>query len=371
MNEKENAKFSVGLLCAILFIFILTDVFTSDRFFSETEIRLLATKPEVTWEGIVSGAFQDQYGKAVKDQFPGRDKLVGIRDAIDRAIGIDEENGIYFGDNGYLFEVHLPEAYPEELQEEKAAMLERFVDDWEADVMLIPSSDNVLTDKLPFGAPVFDETAFLTLVREKIGEERYINVYETLIQHKDEALYYKTDSHWTSLGAYYGFEAWANHRGRYVYSFDLDNMTTVSLDFKGNLHKKVPVTDRKDEIKIFTETLDAKVLVSYDDQRTSASFYSDSYLTGNDQYGYFLDSGSGFTTIHTDSNGRNRILLITDSDGYAFVPLLFRSFTDICVVDLKNFEGDIMDLMSRFSRNRQTDVLLLFDCIDFLDNFSY
>ena len=371
MNEKENAQFSVALLCAILLIFIAADIFTSDRFYSEKEMRLLVSKPVVSMTAVLAGNFQEQYADSVRDQFPGREKLTDIRFALDRLSGKDEENGVYYGDDGYLMEVHRPEDFSAELQQEKTAMLRQFTEEWGADVMLIPTSDNILTDKLPFSAPYFEEADFLNQLKEAIGEEHYIDVYSMLLQHKNEQIFYKTDSHWTSLGAYYGFLAWAQHKKRFAYAYDIEDMTTMSINFMGDLHKRVPMDSSLDEIKIFTETMDEKILVTYDNDRTAASFYSDNYLTGNDQYGYFLDLDHGLAVIKTESVSGRTLILIKGSYGNVFVPLLCRSYSNIYVVDPAHFAADMKEYLARFKMNAGTDILVLYDCIEFLENFLY
>ena len=67
--------------------------------------------------------------------------------------------------------------------------------------MLVPTADNILTDKLPAFAPHYDEMRLLAKVKESVGEEHYIDVYSALQEHAGEPIYYRTDHHWTSLGA--------------------------------------------------------------------------------------------------------------------------------------------------------------------------
>lgn len=98
--------------------------------------------------------------------------------------------------------------------------------------MLVPTADNILTDKLPAFAPCYDETRLLAKVKESVGEEHYIDVYSALQEHAGEPIYYRTDHHWTSLGAYYGFLAWADSMGKFPYPYNTAGMKTVSEDFR-------------------------------------------------------------------------------------------------------------------------------------------
>lgn len=80
------------------------------------------------------------------------------------------------------------------------ASLTKLVNHWDAKVMLVPTADNILTDKLPAFAPYYDEERLLMKVQDSIGEDHYIDVYHALQEHAQEPIYYRTDHHWTSLG---------------------------------------------------------------------------------------------------------------------------------------------------------------------------
>lgn len=131
---------------------------------------------------------------------------------------------------------------------------EKLVNRWDAKVMLVPTADNILTDKLPAFAPHYDEMRLLAKVKESVGEEHYIDVYSALQEHAGEPIYYRTDHHWTSLGAYYGFLAWADSMGKFPYPYNTAGMKTVSEDFQGTLQSRINVAWTKDRIQYFPET---------------------------------------------------------------------------------------------------------------------
>lgn len=147
-----------------------------------------------------------------------------------------------------------PDEYTEQMENSRVASLTKLVNHWDAKVMLVPTADNILTDKLPAFAPYYDEERLLTKVRNSIGEEHYIDVYHALQEHAREPIYYRTDHHWTSLGAYYGFLAWADSVGRFPYPYDVNGMKTVSENFQGTLQSRINVDWTKDSIQYFPET---------------------------------------------------------------------------------------------------------------------
>ena len=61
---------------------------------------------------------------------------------------------------------------------------------------LIPSAAEVWKDKLPAGAQSWDQTALLA--------QSDVDFNAALSAHADKPIFYRTDHHWTTLGAFYG-----------------------------------------------------------------------------------------------------------------------------------------------------------------------
>lgn len=371
MSEKGNAFFTIGILSLILFIFITADFFNVDRVYSETEMRLLSEKPDYDWESMLSGEYAGEYEDYITDQFPGRDKLVKIKMRTDILSGRKEIDGVYIGEDGYLIEKHSPEAYTTELENEKLALLDGLVEEWNAKIMLVPTADNILSDKMPAYAQYYDEEAFLERVKERVGEHNYIDVYSVLSAHSDEEIYYRTDHHWTTLGAYYGYQAWTQGTSSFKFPYDIENMTTVSNDFQGTMYSKLPVVSTVDEIKIFPATAFREVSVMYDLEETTDTLYEDSYLQGKNQYGYFLDDNHAFTKIETDYHNGRTLFVIKDSYADSFIPLLQPHYETIYAVDLRYYNGLLFKLMDECEPRGGMDVLVLYNCAEFLDSFEY
>jgi hypothetical protein len=370
-NNIKNDIFTLAVPAGIILLFIIASIFEKDRIYSELEMRLLAEKPEADRESVLNGEFMEQYEVYITDQFPGRDKLVGIKTRLDILFGKKEIGGAYIGKDGYLLEQHLPEDYTDDIEEEKLILLEKLVDTWDADVMIVPTADNVLSSKMPDNAVYYDEEQFLEKVRQRIGDRHYIDVYSVLKEHADEDIYYRTDHHWTSLGAYYGYGAWAQQTYHYQVPYDVNNMTTVSDSFQGTLYSKVPVVDTTDSIKIFPETMQRAVTVTYDLEKTADTLYESSYLDEKNQYGYFLDDNHAFVEIDTDYHTGKSLFVIKDSYANSLIPLLQPHYDKIYVVDLRYYNGRLFKLMEQYGDTDEMDVLVLYNCIHFLEDFKY
>lgn len=371
MDEKRNALLTVGLLCAVLFVLGIADLCNSDRVYSETENRVLASRPTFSWESLLSGDYGDDYEEYMSDQFVGRDKWVGIKTRADILFQKKEINGVYLGTDRYLIGVNDPEEYTEQMEDSRIASLKKLVNRWDAKVMLVPTADNILTDKLPAYAPYYDEERLLTKVLESVGGEHYIDVDSVLREHADEPIYYRTDHHWTSLGAYYGFQAWAESMGRFPYPYDIAGMETVSEDFQGTLQSRINVNWTKDRIQYFPETEKKAVSVTYDFKDTEDSLYAPEYLDTKNQYGFFLNDNHAFIEIHTGYNSGRTLFVIKDSYANSMIPLLTTHYGTIYVVDLRYFNGKLFQFMEQYEPEQGMDVLVLYDCVHFLEDFKF
>lgn len=371
MNEKKNAVISILFISSVILIFTLADLIQEDRLFSETENKVLASRPRFTWDALFSGKYTEDYEKYLTEQFVGRDKWITVKTCADIALGRQEINGVYLGADDYLIEQHLPEAYSLVQEIKKISLLEKLVQEWNADVMLVPTADNILSDKLPANAPCYDQIGFLERVEQQIGAGHYVDVVTVLRQHSEEELYYRTDHHWTTLGALYGYQAWADAREGSEGKYDPADMETVTETFLGTLHSKVNLDVRPDSIRYFPETAGRPVTVTYDLKTVRESCYEESYLETKNKYGFFLDDNHGLVEIDTDSHNGKTIFIIKDSYANCFIPLLLPDYEKIYVMDLRYFNGRLFQFMKSCEPEEGMDVLVLYNCIHFLDDFAY
>lgn len=371
MNDKKNAIFTIGIIASMILIFTVADFVKKDRLFSETENRILTSRPEFSKEALLDGTYTEDYESYVTDQFVGRDKWIALKTVTDILMQKKEINGIYLGEDGYLIEQHKPVDYTPESEQQKLQLLEKLVNRWNAKVMLVPTADNILTDKMPANAVYYDETRLLADVKELVGEDNYIDVYSELRKHSDEEIYYRTDHHWTGLGAYYGYEAWRKNVKRLPLVRNVEGMETVTEEFLGTLHSRINLPMAGDKIQIFPETVAKPVTVTYDFAKTADSFYEEKYLDTKNKYGYFLDDNHAFVEIQTSGyhNGKT-LFVIKDSYANSMIPLLAQHYEKIYVLDLRYFNGRLFSFMEQYV-SEKTDVLVLYNCIHFLEDFKY
>ncbi len=371
MSERVHAYLNIGIICAIIVLLMAVDIFNSDRTYSETENRVLAEKPEFSREAWFDGSFASDYEEYITDQFAGRDKWVAMKTYSEMALGRSLVNGVYLAEDDYMIQQHRPQNFSEELIQTRLAKLDKLVKKWDAQVMLVPTADNILSEKLPVYAPYFDQKAFIDRVRDVIGEEYLINVYDILEEHDREYIYYKTDHHWTSLGAYYGYQAWANHRNESGYPYNPEGMKEVTTEFWGTLQSKTNLNGPKDIIAYFPETEQQPVSLVYDMQTRRKSFYEEKYLDTKNQYGFFMDDNHGMIEIDTGYESGGTLFVIKDSYANCMIPLLAPHYETIYVMDLRYFNAKLEDIMNMYKPAEGMDVLILYNCVHFLEDFKY
>ena len=357
----------------------IADLCTPDRVFSAYENRVLASKPAFSFQALFTGHFTGDYETYVTDQFTGRDKWISIKTMTDVFLGKKEVNGVYLATDGSLIEKHAPEDVEKETEEKRLALLQKLADRQKEKpgnfwVMLVPTADNILTDKLPAYAAYYNQKEFLDKVTEMIGEDSVINVWDILNTHKDEYIYYKTDHHWTTLGAYYGYLAWAADMTNVSY-----NAETVSKDFLGTLHSKTNLSVAPDTIEAYKPTwqqADSSNLQVYYDLGTVPhdALYEESYLSTKNQYGYFLDDNHPFIEIHRDNAGEatgKTLFIIRDSYASCLIPFLTEHYETIYVLDLRYYNSRLFPLLEQYEAQGEMDVLVLYNVIHFLEEFQY
>lgn len=372
-NDKLHAGMTAALPALVLLVLAVADLVTADRLFSEMENRMLTQKPKWSLESVLDGSYEKAYESYATDQFVRRDTWVMLKTRMDILLQKKVVNGVYLARDGYLMERHLPEDYDRTLVDKRLDQLQELVLRYPRTlVMLVPTADQILSDKLPEYAVSYDQSQLLSEVGERIGEERLIDVYSTLAEHREEQIYYRTDHHWTTLGAYYGYLQWTQAVDYPPRSYDPQDLVTVSDSFLGTLHSRTNLPLEPDEIRIFPRTTNREVKIRYDLDREADSYYEPSYLETKNQYGYFLDDNHAFIEIDTAyaANGKE-LFIIKDSYANSLIPILAPHYEKIYVVDLRYYNGSLFSLMERYVTHDRVSVLVVYNCIHFLEDFSY
>ena len=362
-RQRKVQEKLVGIIFILtLFLFLIINVIVPDREKSVQENRMLATKPKFRLSSLISGDYDEKFEAYMDDQFVGRDVWRKLKVTVDRIGGSRLENGVYIGTNGQLLEQI--EVADENHLAANIKAIKSFSESQSkipVRMMLVPDAANVLNHSLPALAKPEDQTQMFSMVRKDLGDSvEWIDVSTELNKHKTEKIYYKTDHHWTTLGAFYAFQAAApslgiegDLSGKYV-------SYAVSDSFNGMLASKSGVNlGEKEQIDIYVPTEeDTDLIVDYvDEGKRSTSLYDSSKLKEKDQYTVFLGGNSSLLDIRTVSTSTKRLLLVKDSFANSFIPFLTPYYREIVVVDPRYYSGTINDLMDSY---RISEVLFLY-----------
>ena len=342
----------LGLLFFLLLIIVLvSSIILPDTGFSEKENRVLASRPALKLDQLVSGGYEKQFETYENDQFPLRDMWITLKATTDRLMGKVEENGVYLGKNGYLMEGF--NAPPQTQYDATVNAMTAFAQkhsDLKQYALIAPNSVNILKSQLPAFAPADDQNPRIDNLKDSLTSAgvTFIDIRDTFTDHKTEDLYYHTDHHWTTLGAYYAYLQAAAVMGIDTSSDSYDK-APVSQTFKGTLSAKSGFrSSETDEIDVFLPNGDNTLssVVNYvEEQKKSASFYDTSKLNTRDKYALFFGGNHAQIKISTPTESNNTLLVLKDSYANSFVPFLAQHYRKIIMIDPRYYYGDLEQLL--------------------------
>lgn len=377
----------VRIIITIVFIgfFVLisgASLIIKDREFSPNENRYLAEVPELSWDNILSGKFQDGLEDYLRDQVCFRDGWITVKTGIQKACGDTDIGGAYVGKDGYDFEKITPEDVDEKQVDRNIKAVEDFfmtasetIDKQKLSFLLVPTSGLVMQEKLPKNARLFDQAKYIDQVQKAMKDYNFVDVRDTLMDHNDEYIYYKTDHHWTSAGACLAYDVWSERTGGEAETEDGLVKNVVSDKFRGSLYSKILDADSAyDEIWTYglqkDEAFGSKdCTVTIDEKQQLDSIYDDEKLQEKDKYAYFLGGNYGQVHIQNQkaaskAKGKN-ILIIKDSFANSFVPFVTQDYENIYMVDLRYYNGD---MKAYLQEHEITDVLVLYNISNFISD---
>lgn len=373
MNKYTNIyKLTMAfMLMAFLFGMPVSYILMPDREFSESENRVLAKKPKFSFEEVSSGRFTSNFEKYVSDQIALRDLWINIKSSAEKLIGKKDNNGVYLGSDGYLLQMFSKPNMS--IIDGNIAEINTFAEenpDIKTYFMLVPNSVKVLESKLPEYASPENQLDYIENIGKAINKNiDFIDSYDVLASKKDEYIYYKTDHHWTTLGAYYAYEKLGSEMGFAPHGQDYYDIKKVTDSFYGTLYSKSGFRNvDSDSIELYTpkENEDVK-LRYYDNNKSEDSIYKMDNLNKKDKYTVFLDGNHSLIKISTSSKSGKKLVIIKDSYANSLVPFLTAHYSEIYMIDLRFYYEDISEFMKT---NKIDDTLILYNANTFFEDES-
>ena len=351
--SKKYCIFITALFCAFIGVFLVANAVSPDRTFSQMENRNLEQLPTPSVETLLSGQFMKDFETYTTDQFVARDSWIGLKSATERALGKRENNSVYFCDKDTLItRFDQPDS---QKVTDNLIYVNNFVENVDIPVTfsLIPTQACIWADRLPAGAPNASQTDILAQAQAAVPGAAWADLYTPLWEHRDEDIFYRTDHHWTSLGAYYGYAGLAQALGYEPVSLDSYTETIRSTEFYGTVFSSSGVRWVKPDT-ISTYVPDTGITVTehtYDNKgnpvEVPRSLYVESFLSVKDKYSMFLGGNQSLGVVTTPNTDKPKLLIIRDSYTDSLVPFLTPHFSEIHLIDLRYYKLSIQDYIEQ------------------------
>lgn len=362
-----------GTIIFILFFafFMVVNVITKPKMQSEVENRTLEQKPELRASEFFSGDYSKKYNKYISDQFAGRQGFIKFKTNFEILMGKKEINGVFISMRGNLIEKF--DKVPGKNTDAKIDAINSFKKknpDMKLSVLLAPTACEINSDLLPKNVPVTSETRYFDYVKNRLSKSiKLINTFDVMKKNSSRYLYYRTDHHWTSLGAYIAYRELAKYTDLNRGSESDYKQMIASNDFKGSLHSKVAgARGKKDDIVIYVPEKNIDLIVRYEDKKKKvASLYDSKSLDQKDQYEVFTQGNHPILKIKSTGAKNRRLLLIKDSYANSMLPFLVQNYSEIIVVDLRYYSKDINKLVKDEGIN---EALILYNINTFDEDSS-
>lgn len=349
------------------------EALSHQKTYSPVEKRELQTRPEISITKVLDGRFQKKYESYLRDQFPGRDHWVSFQTDMELFMGKNEIHNVYIGKNHYLLEHYTEKEFDPQQISKNLQALEKFVgkakQNADVHVMMVPTKSWVLREKLPAFAPHYKEQKFYDALQQKLEKEDVlISVEPVLDAHKEEEIYYRTDHHWTTLGAWYAYEQYTKAVGGDLQRAQgKKKFRCISKDFYGTTYAKINYARQADKIEIYEPADKLRVVYNMGEKKTK-TLYDFSFLKTADQYSVFTGGNQAVLEITGGIKNGKTLLLIKDSFANSILPFLAEDYEKLVVVDLRqlNVSGD--RLLEMFS---PTDILILYNSAQFAQDKEF
>lgn len=366
-RHSKTAVLFIGFIVTI----IILNIMMPDKEFSESENRVLQQAPKFSIKRLLDGKFTLDYEKYISDQIAYRDFWIGVKANAEQLLGKKDNNGVFLGSDGYLFQT-FEKPNLQSLNDKVAAINSFALSNPDAKIyfLLAPNSVKVLEDKLPPYASPEDQLEYINKVRKKLNNKiKFIDVYDTLVSKKDEYIFYKTDHHWTTNGAYYAYSKAAFDLGFTPNDKKYFKIKKVASDFYGSLYSKSGFRNLKpDNIELFIPKYDEKYKVYYyDKDEVDTSLYKLDNLKKKDKYTVFFNGNHPLIQIETNNKSGKKILIAKDSFANSFIPFLTAHYSQIYVVDLRYYNDDINSLIKE---HKIEEILILYSVNTFFEDTS-
>lgn len=424
-TNRRFSRVVIGLFAAAMVAGLIIGLLWFARpTVSENEKRTLTPFPTLTWESFWNGEFTVGLSTWFADTFPLREGMIGANHVIQQLYGLKGEqfignkgggdeipdpipqdssensgasensgnpenpgshesseeiivldpaeieadiqkqiqDGLYVKGNAaytrYLFSLEVADRY--------AAVMAHAADalDGQADVytMIIPDSTEIVLDADTIAKlGVSDERQAIRYYYSKMGNANTIDTFDTLYAHRDEYLFFRTDHHWTQLGAYYIYQNLMETMGKKPHA--LSDLTPINQgEFLGTFYDTCQSPEMKNDPDLCQAYIPRGTndITCYDADGNVAYWHVVGDYSANyryTKYWCYIGGDNAFSVIENPQiTDGSSCVIVKDSYGNCFTPFLVDHYQTVYVIDFRYYEENIIDFIKE---NDVDDLIIL------------
>ena len=372
------------LLCVPLITLGLLLCLLPQKEFSPEENRLLTTAPTPSAAALLNGKLTADVSRMCADQFPLRSQFVRAKAALELLLCKGQNNGVIRGRDGYL--ITRPSTSEEQLSaaQKNLASIARFSRTLAQRKIPfvfapVPRSIDVNQDKLPPLFDAADAARDLQKIRED-ADARGLAVHDLIMPlcaaaARGESVWYRTDHHWTTLGAYVAYHSLADSLGYTPYPLSAFECEVISTDFlgttlaksgmKGSAGDRITLYRYEGDNRLQTEILDNGRVT-----RCLDGLYDYAVLDTHDKYSVFLGGTNTHIRVSDPQHPKAQtLILIKDSFSQSLAPFLARHFR-LVLIDPRTYSTQSEAISALAEREEAVAVLLLYGVDTLLEGHS-
>ena len=341
-HKKENLVLTVAF-CGLLGAMLLGYLFLPKLDFSQLEKRYLAEKPKVSWTNIASGSFGSEAESYMADHIPGRDFLVGLYSYYSRLTQGEASQDIYVTSTGALVESPVNENTT--ATDKNMLYIQEFAETvgQSVDFVLIPSAGWAGRDTLRGLCDPYRDAEIIAGIYARAGS--HVNTLDmTHIFENRPELYYRTDHHWTSRGAYLAAKAYLEGQGRTIADEDSFEKETVDSFYGSTYSRSGLWLTKPDSMELWHGS--KSIRVETGNGIHEGPFYMQR-LQELDKYTVFLDGNHAKVTLTNPDAPKGKLLVIRDSYANCLGSFLAEGYETVVLVDLRYYKEPLSQLCAQ------------------------
>ncbi len=320
---------------------------------------------------LLDGGFSEGIMNCTAENFPMKNKWRSVGAGLSSKVGEPIVNGVYIADDRLL---SVGSASLEDM-DSAAEFVNDFTENYGGAVYFaaIPTSTGIYGDTLPsYLLPVTEKQQADRLYEKLSADIRKIDAYTILKMLSDNYIYCRSDTRWTSYGAYCVYRTVIQKLGFIPVSYDKYTIRHVTDSYHGNLYSRTSYMESKPDILDIYEYDDGTLIeecsgIDRDGVRRRIIPYDES----NSGYELYLGEPMPFVKIRTTVNNDKKLLVIGDKSADCFIPFLTKHYSEIALISAQCAEGDIEKYVA-FDDYEQTLFLVGLDSVaeGILDNIK-